>query len=133
MTWLGLVLVSALHLSTFSFMLFAELATLLVWLAAVRVYHHTHPDVTPFLLMDTSLERKGEVLNFSVDSDAENICSAAEQIKDFCAHNGMDSRQTMRIQLAMEETMTLISQENQKDSSAALNFDLRAYWAPGRR
>jgi anti-sigma regulatory factor (Ser/Thr protein kinase) len=81
--------------------------------------------------MDTSLERTGKVLNFSVDSDVENICNASERIMEFCQLNGMNHKKTMRIQLAMEEIMTLIAKVNEENGGEALNFDLRAYSLDG--
>lgn len=81
--------------------------------------------------MDLSLEKSGNVLNFSVSSAAEDICSASERITDFCAANGMDKKRTMRIQLALEEIMTLITQVNKEMDKGLLQFDLRAYSLQG--
>jgi hypothetical protein len=127
MTYCGLVLMVRLQLSTYSFLLFAELATVAVWFAATGFYHRRHTEDTRFLLMDTSLERTGQVLNFSVDSDVEHICDASVRIMEFCKANGMDNRRTMSVQLALEEIMTLITKVNEKEGGEALSFDLRAY------
>lgn len=131
MTFIGLTGVTYLKLSTFSFLLFAEAATVAVWFAASGIYHRKHKADTRFLLMDLSLEKRGNILNFSVSSDAASICDASERISAFCDANGMNKKSTMRIQLAMEETMTLIASENAQDSLTALSFDLRAYSLDG--
>lgn len=131
MTYIGLTGVTRLKLSTFSFLLFAEAATVLLWFLAIRIYHRFHKEKTVFLMMDMSLEERGNILNFSVSSDAVSICDASERISSFCDSNGMNIKTTMRIQLAMEETMTLIASENAPEQPHALSFDLRAYSLDG--
>ena len=76
-----------------------------------------------FLLLDDYLEREKKVLDFSIVPTAENICSASEQIIDFCRHNHMDSKQTMKLQLSIEELLTVIVQENPDMKTV----DLRAF------
>lgn len=127
MTYIGLLINVRLRLPMCSFLLFAELMTLFIWLFATGFYHNRHPEDTRYLLMDMSLEKSGNVLNFSVSSVAEEICSASERITDFCAVNGMNRKKTMRVQLALEEIMTLITQINEGLEEGSLKFDLRAY------
>lgn len=131
MTYVGLLLNVRFRLPMCSFLPFAELMTLAVWLFATGIFHKRHPEDTRYLLMDLSLEKSGNVLNFSVSSDAEEICGASERIKGFCAANGMDGKKTMRIQLALEEIMTLITQVNEGMEERLLKFDLRAYSLQG--
>lgn len=131
MTYIGLLFNIRLRLPMCSFLLFAECMTLAVWLFATGVFHNMHPEGTRYLLMDLSLEKSGNVLNFSVSSVAEEICSASERIRGFCAANGMDKKKTMRIQLAIEEIMTLITQVNEGLEEGLLKFDLRAYSLQG--
>lgn len=131
MTYIGLLLGIRLRLPMCSFLLFAELMTLVVWLFATGIFHKKHPEDTRYLLMDLSLEKSGNVLNFSVSSALEEICSASERITGFCAANGMDGKKTMRIQLALEEIMTLIAQVNEGMEEGLLKFDLRAYSLQG--
>lgn len=131
MTYIGLLFNVRFQLPMCSFLLFAELMTLVIWLLATGLFHKRHPEDTRFLLMDLSLEKSGNVLNFSVSSVAEEICSASERITDFCAANGMDRKKTMRVQLALEEIMTLIAQVNEGVEEGLLKFDLRAYSLPG--
>ncbi len=80
-----------------------------------------------FLLLDDYLEREKKVLDFSIVPTEENICSASEEIIDFCRHNRMDSKQTMKLQLAIEELLTVIVQENRDLKSV----DLRAFALEG--
>lgn len=106
------------------FLFFGEMSTLVCWFFATGI---SHKESSRFLLLDTSLEQSGNVINFSVNGDAESICSASGKITDFCADNGMSPKQTMKISLALEEMMMLISA---KDESA-VTFDLRVYFLQG--
>ena len=127
MTCAGLYLVIATHFSTFSFLLFAELSTLALWWGATGLRHRRHPRESRYLMTDLENERSGRVLNFSVGADVEEIVSASERISAFCAQNGMDARQTMRLEMSMEEVMTLIRQINGEKGVQDLKFDLRAF------
>lgn len=131
MTYIGLLINVRFRLPMCSFLLFAELMTLVIWLFATGIFHKNHPEDTRYLMMDLSLEKSGNVLNFSVSSVAEEICSASERITGFCAANGMDRKKTMRVQLALEEIMTLITQINEGMEEGLLKFDLRAYSLQG--
>ena len=77
-----------------------------------------------YLLEDMSLENSGRVINFSLSGDTEGICLACEKITGFCEDNGMNTKQTIRISLAMEEMMTMITKEN---SGSDINFDIRVF------
>lgn len=108
------------------FLFFGEIVTLIFWFAATGIFHKK---LSRFLLLDTSLEKSGNVINFSVSCDAQSICGASGKITDFCADNGMSLKQTMKISLALEEIMTLISAKN--ESAATAGFDLRVYSLQG--
>lgn len=110
--------------SPWLFLFFGEALTLLFWFIATGI---THKSNSRFLLMDNSLEKLGNVINFSVSGNAENICDASGRITDFCGENGMSPKQTMRISLALEEIMTLISSKNE----STVEFDLRVYSLQG--
>lgn len=105
------------------FLFFGELITLIVWFIASGISHRTHPSHSRFLLTENALEKSGRVINFSVNANVENICDASGRITDFCGENGMSPKQTMRISLAMEEIMTLISSKNDGE----VLFDLRVF------
>lgn len=102
----------------------AELLTLAVWFVVSGIACRKKKNTSRFLLEDISLEDSGKVINFSLTGETEDICSASERITDFCGENGMNPKQTMRISLAIEEMLTLITQEN-KD--AKINFDIRVF------
>ncbi|MBQ3425003.1 MAG: hypothetical protein IJH38_07390 [Clostridia bacterium] len=127
MTYLGLRLAIAAKLSTFSFLLFAELSTVALWWAATGIHHRRHPRDSRYLMTDRVNEKNGKVLNFSVLANVDEIVDASERISAFCAHNGMTPRETMRLQMSMEEVMTLIRQVNVEHGIRDLKFDLRAY------
>ena len=110
--------------SPWLFLFFGEILTLIFWFVATGI---THKSKSRFLLLDNTLERSGNVINFSVNGDAESICNASGKITDFCESNGMNLKQTMRISLAIEEMMTLISSKNENSG----DFDLRVYSLQG--
>ena len=95
-------------LSVFSFLLFTELSTAALWWGATGIHHMRCPQDTRWLMTDLEHERRGRVLNFSVKADQDEIVSASERISAFCVANGMSDRETMRLEMSMEEVMTLI-------------------------
>ena len=127
MTYLCLRLAIAVHFSVFSFLLFAELATALLWWIATGLHHLQHPQDSRYLMTDLANEKSGKVLNFSVSADVDEIVSASERISEFCAKNGMSVKETMRLEMSMEEVMTLIRQVNGEKGVSDLSFDLRAF------
>lgn len=110
--------------SPWLFLFFGEILTLILWFIATGILHKKR---SRFLLLDNSLEQSGNVINFSVSGNAENICDASGKITDFCEKNGLSPKQTMRISLAMEEIMTLIADK----SEGSVQFDLRIYSLQG--
>lgn len=131
MTYIGLHLVTKLGLSTYVFLLFSEITTLLLWIVVSHFYHKKNKNLTRFLFMDMALENSGNILNFSVNANPEDICSASERISDFCNSNGLNSKITLRVQLALEEIMTLILNVNDMDSVKMPSFDIRAFYFEG--
>lgn len=128
MSVISLALVIAVRLSVFSFLLIAEAATVALWWAATGIHHRRHPRDSRWLMTDLDNERNGRVLNFSVEANLDEIVSASARISEFCAANGMDARETVRLEMSMEEVMALIREVNaREDSLEALKFDLRAY------
>ena len=81
-----------------------------------------HP-LSKILLLDDYLEREKKVIDFSIKPYDENICHASEQIVDFCVQNKMSIRQTMKLELAIEELLTVIVRNNKGIRSV----DLRAF------
>lgn len=110
------------------FLFAGEVFTLLIWFAATGIYHRYHSRCSRFLLMDNTLEETGRVINFSVCGEAEDICDASSKITVFCEENGMLPGQVMRVSLAMEELMTVITSVN---PAGSVEFDLRVYSLEG--
>ena len=82
--------------------------------------------------MDRFLEETGEVLNFSVENNADQICEASERISEFCNENGLSSSSTMTIKLSIEEMLTAISDINERHGNKnTIQYDLRAYSVSG--
>ena len=133
MTYISLSLVLRLRFSVFSFLFFAEAATLVLWWAMTGLYHRRKRRNSRYLLTDLEDEKNGRLLNFSVNAEVDEIVSASERISDFCAVNGMSVKQTMRLEMSMEEVMTLIRQVNEEKEIRNLRFDLRAYAVNGVR
>ena len=131
LTWLALRLAADTGFSIFSFLLFSELGTVLLWWGATGVHHARRPGDSRWLMTDLGNEKSGKVLNFSVNADVDEIVDASERIGGFCAANGMDLRETMRLQMSMEEVMTLIREVNADAGRRDLRFDLRAYSVSG--
>ena len=85
----------------------AEIAAFLLWLSIATAVSRRHKSLSPILLLDDSLEKKGSTLNFSVKTDAGAICAASSKIFGFCEANGLSSKQSMTISLAIEEMLTV--------------------------
>lgn len=133
MTFVCLRLTIAARFSTFSFLLFSELASLALWWVATGLHHRRVPQDSRYLMTDLKDEKSGKVLNFSVDANLEEIVSASERISEFCEMNGMSVKETMRLEMSMEEVMTLIRQVNEEKGVRGLKFDLRAFSVSGVR
>ena len=133
MSAISLRLVIATGFSLFAFLLFAELSTVALWWGTTGIHHLRHPQDTRYLMTNLEHEKRGRVLNFSVAPDLDEIVSASERISAFCAANGMSDRETMRLEMSMEEVMTLIRQVNADRGVQDLRFDLRAYSIKGVR
>ncbi len=133
MTWACLSLTLAVRLPVFSFLLTSELGALAVWWLATGVRHRRHPEYSRYLMTNLKNEREGRVLNFSVSADVDEIVSASQRISEFCAANGMSPKETMRLEMSMEEVMTLIRQVNGEKEAGRLHFDLRAFAVNGVR
>lgn len=106
------------------FLTSSELLTIAVWFPVTWLLAKGDKMKSRFFLMDRTLEKAGRVINFSMVSDTEKICDACERITSFCEANGMKARQTMRVSLALEEMMTLVTNVN---SPREVLFDIRVF------
>ena len=106
------------------FLPLTELLTTGVWFFITLAISSRNENISRYMLMDTTLDKSGNVINFSMISDNDAICGACERITEFCEDNGMLPKQTMRVSLALEEIMTVISQDNAPNN---VNFDIRVF------
>lgn len=127
---LSLLVLKAVGASLWLFQVTEALLTLLAWVGLTEVVRRREKTTTlsRWLLMDMSLEDGGNSINFSSPADAQSICDASERIGSFCEANQMAPKQTMRVSLALEEMMTLITQFNPEQS---LSFDVRVFAIQG--
>lgn len=68
--------------------------------------------LAPFYLIDDSLEKNGSSLSFAVECINEKICEASERLRSFCKESGFAEKETMVISLALEELLTIITQNS---------------------
>ena len=106
------------------FLPLSELLTAGAWFVISLMISRRKENISRYLLMDTTLDKSGNVINFSLTSDYEAICGACSRITEFCESNGLQPKQTMRVSLALEELMTVITQDNAPDK---VNFDIRVF------
>ncbi len=121
---LGILIFCMIGPAPWLFMPFAEIMTIAVWFFVSGILYKRSDKLSRFLLEDTTLEKSGKVINFSVEGDAGDICNASAKITEFCEDNGMNMKQTVRISLAIEELLTIISDKNGKQTP---NFDMRVF------
>jgi len=110
------------------FMLAGETMTIGVWALITGRYHRTAPNQSRTLLLDDTREKERKVLTFSTKGTNEAICEASQRISSFCEENGMGMKEVMRLELSMEEIMTLITTAN---PNIRMEFDLRAFSLQG--
>jgi len=103
----------------------AVIAALLMVAAAVN--RRKGRLLSPVLLLDDRLTRENKVLDFSIVPDMNEVCGAAEKIKDFCADNNMNMKMTVKLGLAIEELLNVIIQKTDDITS----LDLRVFTLGG--
>lgn len=127
MTYIGLMISVKTGISIFSFLFFAEIITVLILYIITGIIYLNNKDLHRYMLCNMKHESEGKVLNFSIEPDDEAICNGCEQINVFCENNGLSPKETMRIQLGMEEAMTLVNKVNTNVSELFSGFDLRVF------
>ena len=120
----GLMLLAAAGGPVWLFLPIGESLTLATALIAARFICNRNKNLSWFMLLDNSLDRSNNIINFSVTGDNKEICSACEKVTDFLESNDMDVKTTMRISLALEELMTLIGMKNAPE---LIHFDIRMF------
>ncbi len=130
-TVLSLLLLRLLRVTPWIFLVTEVLLTLGLWVVLTGLIYRRErkkKSVSRWLLADRKLEDNGNCINFSSPSDEAAICDASERIGAFCGENNMAPKQTMRVSLALEEMMALITQLNPEVS---LSFDVRVFSLQG--
>lgn len=127
LTYISINLAILININIFSFMLITELLTLLVIYIITLLYYLNNKAVDRFLLCKMNNELSGKVINFSVENAKQSICDASEKIADFCNNNGLESKDTMKIQLAIEEALVLVSDLNNNEHVELNGFDIRVF------
>ncbi len=89
----------------------AEISTFLL-LTACSFLFAKKKCLTPFYLLDDTLERSGNATSFAVACNDVDICEASEKIRYFCGDNHFTDKETMTISLALEELLTIITHES---------------------
>lgn len=89
----------------------SELLTF-VLIVAGSIYIARKKRLAPFYLIDDSLEKNGGSISFTVECTDEKICEASERLRSFCKESGFDKKETMVISLALEELLTIITQNS---------------------
>ncbi len=128
---LSLIILNRAGLSVWLFQITEALLTLALWAGLTWIMYRRSlkkKPVSRWLLVNRAMEDNGNSINFSSPSDPEAICDASERIGTFCRDNKMDPRQIMRVSLALEEMMTLITQFNE---GMKLSFDVRVFATMG--
>ncbi len=121
---LALLLLVNIGVTPWLFLMAGEILTLAVWFVGAKIAHKRRPECSKYLLMDETIDKKGRVLNFSVEGNDKNICYASERVSEFCEEVGMNAKQVIRISLAIEEIMTLLVNTNGNDP---ISFDVRVF------
>ena len=101
-----------------------EFLTVAAAFLATGLIRRKHRNLSRLLLFDTNLDRSISILSFSVAGDEKEICGACEKVSDFCEKNGMPVKQSMRVSLALEELMTLVTTKN---APKEIHFDIRMF------
>jgi len=87
----------------------SEMATIALWLILARIESIKDSRLSGILLLDDTLEKSGNVLDFSIAARKSEICSASSRIGEYCRNNNLSEKQTFVISLAVEEITTLMA------------------------
>lgn len=104
----------------------SEGLTLLIFVSIANYKKKNNETIDDILLLDNTLEKSGNVLDFSVKTTKEDICKASENISEFCEQHEMSLKTTTRISLAIEEIM-MIYLEQSSGKTKFDSFDVRAF------
>ncbi|MCR5303931.1 MAG: hypothetical protein K6E33_05150 [Lachnospiraceae bacterium] len=101
-------------------------AVVVIWLVTGYISGKSPDDshkLSRYLLLDDYLEKEHKILDFSVKADDQEICEAAERIREFCEINDANVKLTVRLGMAIEELLVILKGRIKDESG----FDLRAF------
>jgi len=117
--YFGMEMYTFLPLGAFLTLFFSYLLTFIV---SVRSSKTDRPR-SSILLLDDYLSNNNKVIDFSLNANMEEACTASEQISDFCTENHLQASQSMKIQIAIEELIKIIIGRSENVDK----IDARAY------
>lgn len=89
-----------------------ELTTAALWMPAACILNRKKWGRAGLYLLDETADQEGRCINFTVPCNAAKICEAGERISDFCNSNGFSQKQSMTINLALEELMIIVAEKS---------------------
>ena len=107
--------------------LLTALAGFAVIRACVNINKKKKKTLSGLLLLNDELVISKKVLDFSIKPVTEEICDAAEKIKDFCAENSLDRKTVMKLSLSIEELLVVVGNHLKNSGS----IDLRVFVLAG--
>lgn len=125
-TMVSLLLLANYERLIWMFLPLCELLTLISWLFVAIGIHIKDKNTDGILLLDSSIEKKGNVLDFSVDAKDDKICEASEQIAGFCEENAVSTKVSMQISMAIEEILVVLKNRCYGGKEEE-SFDLRVF------
>ena len=85
-------------------------------LAAAAVYHTVkvlkNRSLSPILLLDTTFEKDGTLIEINTYDDEESILKSMEQLRAFCEKNDISAKRSMIITLSMDEMLHMAAQHS---------------------
>ncbi|MBR4904352.1 MAG: hypothetical protein IKZ53_06750 [Selenomonadaceae bacterium] len=86
----------------------ASIGTLII-LGAI-LFFTRNEQRSPLLLLDLYAEKTGSYISFSVKTNTDAIIESVNNIADFCEKNNLTDKETMLVNLSMEEMMISITE-----------------------
>ena len=99
------------NLSVYWFMPLGEVFTIILWLLCF--YFSYHRDSSKGWILRMQKKEVSPQVTWSVEGASEQICTLSEGALGFYVDNGLGKKVGMKISLALEELLVLISQKNE--------------------
>ena len=105
----------------------AEIVSLAATLIYAFIYSCRHKDVSRVLMIDTSAEKNGKYIAFSVGNNNAQVAESAEKITEFCEQNDLNPKLTMAIGLAIEEILVSFNDHALAGEKTNLRSNVRIF------